>query len=108
MADEIYVIFDGPPSPIAKHFVEVEDEKGQSITVDGWSKHPFADGYWRLGPFFQIDYSEDLKEAEEKIKRLIEAGDAVMRAGDDPADSDEADEQWQNSVADWGTAKVGR
>lgn len=81
MSDKVYVIFDGPPGHDSGEFIEVEDETGMSIKPGdlgemAWSKAKTA-GYYRLGPFWRIDYSEDLKEAEAKIERLIKAGDVL-------------------------------
>lgn len=39
-------IFDGPPGPTPPRFIEVEDDKGNSIGVGEWIKR--EDGYWVL------------------------------------------------------------
>ena len=67
MATKIYVVFDGPPGHEAPHFIEVEDEHGNSI---GGVDHPIQwapprsgtfitdserAGHWRLGPFYLED-----------------------------------------------------
>lgn len=40
------IVFDGPPGPTAGRFVEVENERGASISVGEWIER--ADGYWAL------------------------------------------------------------
>jgi hypothetical protein len=40
------VVFDGPPGPDPRRFVEVEDESGRSVEVVKWIERP--DGYWTL------------------------------------------------------------
>ena len=42
----IDIVFDGPPSHISGRFVEVENEKGHSISIGEWVHRP--DGYWVL------------------------------------------------------------
>lgn len=44
---EIHIIFDGPPGPEAGRFVEVENEKRESIRVGEW-EGPDEDGAWHL------------------------------------------------------------
>ena len=51
MSDEdkggwIDIVFDGPPSYIAPRFVEVENDKGASISIGDWVQR--EDGYWAL------------------------------------------------------------
>lgn len=46
MANFIDIVFDGPPGPQSGRFVEVENEKGESISVGEWIER--ADGYWVL------------------------------------------------------------
>ena len=40
------IVFDGPPGPTAGRFVEVENMRGQSLSVGEWVQRP--DGYWVL------------------------------------------------------------
>lgn len=42
----IDIVFDGPPDHEAPRFVEVENEKGESISAGEWLKRP--DGCWVL------------------------------------------------------------
>ncbi len=42
----IDIVFDGPPSEPAPRFVEVENDKGESIRAGEWIERP--DGYWVL------------------------------------------------------------
>ncbi len=44
--EQIDIVFDGPPGPIAGRFVEVEDADGKSIRVGEWIERP--DGTWAL------------------------------------------------------------
>lgn len=46
MANELHVIFDGPPGPEAGRFVEVEDGYGNSVNAGEWQERP--DGLWAL------------------------------------------------------------
>ncbi|TDW95370.1 MULTISPECIES: hypothetical protein [Kribbella] len=49
MANEVQainVIFDGPPAPDAGRFVEVEDDRGRSLSIGEWIERP--DGLWAL------------------------------------------------------------
>ncbi len=46
LKDAIDIVFDGPPGPAAGRFVEVENCKGESISVGTWVKRD--DGYWAL------------------------------------------------------------
>lgn len=45
-AQYIDIVFDGPPSHESGRFVEVENERGQSIKFGGWVHR--LDGYWAL------------------------------------------------------------
>lgn len=45
-ADDICIVFDGPPEHVAGRFVEVEDRSGVSINAGTWEQS--EDGYWRL------------------------------------------------------------
>ena len=42
----INIVFDGPPDHDAPHFIEVEDESGNSLSIGEWL--PRKDGYWNL------------------------------------------------------------
>lgn len=42
----IDIVFDGPPGHEAPRFVEVENEKGKSISVGDWISR--GDGTWAL------------------------------------------------------------
>ena len=42
---EIHVVFDGPPGPVAGRFVEVENADGASIGVGRWEERG---DYWHL------------------------------------------------------------
>lgn len=46
MTKYIDIIFDGPPGPDGGRFVEVEDDKGESLAVGHWTQR--KDGYWAL------------------------------------------------------------
>ena len=48
--EPLYVIFDGPPSHESGRFVEVENERGESVKVGEWRRLP--DGLWSLGPLY--------------------------------------------------------
>ena len=64
--DFIDFVCDGPPGPEGGRFVEVENEKGESINVGEWIQ---KDGYWVLRVFItpekppQVEYEALLKEA---------------------------------------------
>jgi len=46
----INVIFDGPPGPEGGRFVEIENDRGESIRVGEWEADPRPEheGLWRL------------------------------------------------------------
>ena len=44
--DTLDIVFDGPPGPEGGRFVEVENSKGQSVSVGQWLQR--KDGYWAL------------------------------------------------------------
>ena len=82
MSDKIYVIFDGPPTDDAPRFIDVHNLLGESVggspAFELWTEITGPGGsYWQLGPFYETDYSDDLKEAEAKIERLIKAGNEL-------------------------------
>lgn len=58
MSDDLYIIFDGSPSPEGPRFIEVETAEGQSVRPD---KFEWAEdiherkGYYRLGPFRRVE-----------------------------------------------------
>lgn len=68
--NQIYIVFDGPPSHDSGRFVEVEDDKGQGLggpeTGASWSAH--SDGIWKLGPFAPAKLVETL----EAVQRWLE------------------------------------
>ena len=46
MNEAINIVFDGPPDNEGGRFVEVENDKGESINIGKWGKRD--DGYWVL------------------------------------------------------------
>ena len=40
------VVFDGPPGPECGRFIEIEDDKGASVSFGEWVQR--KDGYWML------------------------------------------------------------
>lgn len=46
MRKHIDIVFDGPPSHESGRFVEVEDDRGHSISLGEW--HDRGDGLWAL------------------------------------------------------------
>jgi hypothetical protein len=46
VAEELRIVFDGPPGPEAGRFVEVENADGRSINAGEWRQR--ADGLWEL------------------------------------------------------------
>ena len=57
------MIFDGPPSHESGRFVEVENERGESVKVGEWRRLP--DGLWSLGPLYAapIAQTADARDA---------------------------------------------
>ena len=57
------IVFDGPPGPVAGRFVEVETDRGESISLGEWVQR--KDGYWvlRIPP---INLLDDIAEALEE------------------------------------------
>ena len=54
---ELYVIFDGPPTHEAGRFVEVENTEGKSVSTNcEWVEQ--SNGYWALGPFYDCTSPE--------------------------------------------------
>lgn len=47
-AEQLYVVFDGPPSRISGRFVEVENQHGVSVGGIDWTQGD--NGLWYLGP----------------------------------------------------------
>jgi hypothetical protein len=45
--ESILIIFDRPPGPEAPRFIEVENERGESVSVGEWIELPDR-GYWAL------------------------------------------------------------
>jgi len=54
----IDIVFDGPPSHESGRFIEVENEKGESVRFGEWVKR--EDGHWvlRLTGATADDYAE--------------------------------------------------
>ena len=59
MSDEISIMFDGPPGPVAGRFIEVHDANtGESIRWGTWFDND--DGTWSLiGPAVLGEVSDD-------------------------------------------------
>ena len=75
--NEIYIIFDGPPSHESGRFVEVEDGNGKGLgpeqTGADWTKR--EDGLWQLGPF-SVERTSDrtVRNSSEDIDYCAECG----------------------------------
>ena len=67
--EPVYVIFDGPPSPDAPRFVEVETKDGFSVGGFELENHRGTD-YWRLGPFYPVPLPGQSAEIERLKKAL--------------------------------------
>ena len=73
--NEIYIIFDGPPSHEYGRFVEVEDGNGKGLGTEQtgaeWKQR--KDGLWQLGPFANVEvafgngYSDGLDDGRLEI-----------------------------------------
>lgn len=50
--EELFVIFDGPPSHESGRFIEVENAQGASVGGIDWKQR--GDGLWSLGPFRRV------------------------------------------------------
>jgi hypothetical protein len=59
-SEDLYVIFDGPPSHESGRFVEVEDKDGRSVSAGEWKWR--EDGYWALGPFRRAPAAEHRRD----------------------------------------------
>jgi hypothetical protein len=46
MTEYVDIVFDGPPGRDGPRLIEVENDKGQSISLGAWLQRP--DGYWVL------------------------------------------------------------
>ena len=62
----IDIVFDGPPSHESGRFVEVENERGESINFGEWVERP--DGYWVLR--FRVADPDLLEELESAVRVL--------------------------------------
>ena len=60
------IVFDGPPSHQSGRFVEVENEKGESINAGEWAKRP--DGLWEL----RVHPDAALKAEVERLKAKLD------------------------------------
>lgn len=76
MTKHIDIVFDGPPGPEAGRFVEVENDKGESIRFGEWLQRP--DGYWVLRFISAEAVQEKLALAR---KELETAGDILGEEG---------------------------
>ena len=63
---KIRILFDGPPGPVAGHFVEVETLDGESVRVGKWVE--LAGGMWALEMDAKLD--EPPKPVAEMAVRL--------------------------------------
>lgn len=72
----INIVFDGPPSPEAGRFVEVELDDGRSVKVGEWIKRD--DGYWAL----RIDAlpSDDEPHPNWNSMSVAEKDEAIRKA----------------------------
>lgn len=52
LPEDLFVIFDGPPSHESGRFVEVETADGRSVSAGEWRER--AAGLWSLGPFRRV------------------------------------------------------
>ena len=94
--EPLYVIFDGPCSHESGRFVEVENERGQSVRVGEWQMLP--DGLWSLGPLYAapqppaapqepatkyavdpIRADESLALSEKIMDRVVATGSAYLK-----------------------------
>lgn len=57
----IDIVFDGPPSYKSGRFVEVENEKGESVRVGQWIDR--GDGFWAL----RLDHPQEIIELKQKV-----------------------------------------
>ena len=58
------IVFDGPPGPVSGHFVEVENDTGESICFGEWIER--EDGMWCLriyGSSYLIAAAPEMYEA---------------------------------------------
>lgn len=55
----IDIVFDGPPGPTAGRFVEVENEKGHSVSIGEWINRE-SGGLWALRIPMQQNFSSQL------------------------------------------------
>ena len=67
--EPLYVIFDGPPSHESGRFVEVENERGESVKVGEWRRLP--DGLWSLGPLYAAPVAQTADARDAQILKLL-------------------------------------
>lgn len=68
----IDVVFDGPPGHEAGRFVEVENEKGCSVSAGEWRQRP--DGYWALRIV-----TPDVPKNDDSARAIVEGSCVVIR-----------------------------
>ena len=72
------IVFDGPPGPVSGHFIEVENDAGESICFGEWIER--EDGMWCLriyGSSYLIAAAPKMYEALAKIVHRGILGEAV-------------------------------
>lgn len=65
----INIIFDGPPGPDGGRFVEIENDRGESIRVGEWEADPRPEheGLWRL----RISLADALSQLAPDLKITV-------------------------------------
>jgi len=73
--DDIFVVFDGPPSHNSCRFVETESPSGQGISVGEWIER--ADGYWALK--IPVSGAKRIAELEHERDRLRQRAENLQQ-----------------------------
>ena len=92
-AERFWIVCDGPPGPEPGRFVEVENDRHESVGMDGRRWEHDTDLFWRLGPFvseaalLHTEAERDFltaqdHESERTIQRLNDLVTALERERD--------------------------
>jgi len=91
----IRILFDGPPGPVSGHFVEVENEEGESIDAGTWTDE---DGIWVLT--IPAPTNDELAFMRERDAALAKIKVVEEKASDIESDYDDLHEVVETLRAD--------
>ena len=89
MTEQIRILFDGPPGPESGRFIEVENKKGESISIGEWVQE--GDMWYLEFPDIRNEY-ETLKAATERFVAYMDEWYSI-RGKVEPLKSDTEDDR---------------